>query len=267
MADQSIVSALILGLIEGLTEFIPVSSTGHILLAGHFLGFESTGKAFEVLIQLGAILAIVVLYFGKLWNVLVTLPTDPKSRLFAAGIIVAFLPAVALGVLFHSVIKEMLFAPLPIALALIAGGVVIIAVERNLPRVKYTESDALPLGVCLKIGILQCLAMIPGTSRSGATIIGALLLGVERRAAAEFSFFLAIPTMLGAFVYDLYKNWSIFDADSAMLIGAGSVAAFVAALLVVKWALDFIQKNGFTPFAWYRIALGGVILAVLAING
>ena len=264
---SDLILAILLGIIEGLTEFLPISSTANQILAADMMGFRVAGwDAFVVMIQLGAILAIVVLYFGKLWNVLVTLPTDPKSRLFAAGIIVAFLPAVALGVLFHSVIKEMLFAPLPIALALIAGGVVIIAVERNLPRVKYTESDALPLGVCLKIGILQCLAMIPGTSRSGATIIGALLLGVERRAAAEFSFFLAIPTMLGAFVYDLYKNWSIFTPDSAALIGVGSLAAFLAALVVVRWALGFIARHGFTPFAWYRIALGIVILAVLAVR-
>ena len=264
---SDLILAILLGIIEGLTEFLPISSTAHQILAADMMGFRVAGwDAFVVMIQLGAILAIVVLYFGKLWNVLVTLPTDPKSRLFAAGIIVAFLPAVALGVLFHSVIKEMLFAPLPIAIALIAGGVIIIAVERNLPRVKYTESDALPLGVCLKIGILQCLAMIPGTSRSGATIIGALLLGVERRAAAEFSFFLAIPTMLGAFVYDLYKNWSIFTPDSAALIGVGSLAAFLAALVVVRWALGFIARHGFTPFAWYRIALGIVILAVLAVR-
>ena len=267
MEHQSLFDAAVLGVIEGLTEFIPVSSTGHVLLAGHFLGFESTGKAFEVLIQLGAILAICVLYFSKLWRVLVTLPSDPRSRLFAAGVMVAVLPAIVVGVLFHSQIKAALYAPLPIAIALIVGGIVIILVERNLPPVRHAESDSLPLPLCLKIGAFQCVAMIPGVSRSGATIIGALLLGVERRAAAEFSFFLAIPTMVGAFAYDLYKNWSIFDADSAMLIGAGSVAAFVAALLVVKWALDFIQKNGFTPFAWYRIALGGVILAVLAING
>ena len=264
---SDLILAILLGIIEGLTEFLPISSTAHQILAADMMGFRVAGwDAFVVMIQLGAILAIVVLYFGKLWNVLVTLPTDPKSRLFAAGIIVAFLPAVALGVLFHSVIKELLFAPLPIAIALIAGGVIIIAVERNLPRVKYTESDALPLGVCLKIGILQCLAMIPGTSRSGATIIGALLLGVERRAAAEFSFFLAIPTMLGAFVYDLYKNWSIFTPDSAALIGVGSLAAFLAALVVVRWALGFIARHGFTPFAWYRIALGIVILAVLAVR-
>ena len=262
---SDLILAIILGLIEGLTEFLPVSSTAHQILAADLLGFRVAGwDAFVVMIQLGAILAIVVLYFGKLWHVLVTLPTDRKSQLFAAGIIIAFLPAVALGVLFHSQIKELLFAPLPIAVALIVGGLIIIVVERNLPRVKYTEADSLPLSVCLKIGVLQCLAMIPGTSRSGATIIGALLLGVERKAAAEFSFFLAIPTMLGAFVYDLYKNWSVFDADSAMLIGAGSLAAFLAAIVVVRWALGFIARHGFTPFAWYRIALGGVILAALA---
>ncbi len=264
---SDLILAIILGIIEGLTEFLPVSSTAHQILAADLLGFNVPAwDAFVVMIQLGAILAILVLYFGKLWNVLVTLPTERKSQLFAAGIIIAFLPAVALGVLFHSQIKELLFAPLPIAIALIVGGIIIIVVERNLPRVKYTESDGLPLSVCLKIGVLQCLAMIPGTSRSGATIIGALLLGVERKAAAEFSFFLAIPTMLGAFVYDMYKNWSVFDGNSAMLIGAGSIAAFLAAIVVVRWALGFIARHGFTPFAWYRIALGGVILAVLAVR-
>lgn len=262
---SDLILAIILGIVEGLTEFLPVSSTAHQILAADLLGFNVPGwDAFVVMIQLGAILAILVLYFGKLWNVIITLPTERKSQLFAAGIVIAFLPAVALGVLFHSQIKTLLFAPLPIAIALIVGGLIIILVERNLPKVKYTEADGLPLSVCLKIGVLQCLAMIPGTSRSGATIIGALLLGVERKAAAEFSFFLAIPTMLGAFVYDLYKNWSVFDADSAMLIGAGSIAAFLSALVVVRWALGFIGRHGFTPFAWYRIALGGVILAVLA---
>ena len=265
---SDILLAIILGILEGLTEFLPVSSTAHLLLAADMLDFRVAGwDAFVVMIQLGAILAILTLYFAKLWRVLVTLPTDPNSRLFAAGIIVAFLPAMALGALFHSHIKEVLFAPLPIAIALIVGGVIIIAVERNLPRVKYDQADALPLSVCLKIGLIQCLAMIPGTSRSGATIIGALLMGVERRAAAEFSFFLAIPTMAGAFAYDLYKNWRVFDGDSVMLIAIGTLAAFVAAALVVRWALGFIARHGFTPFAWYRIALGGVILAVLAMNG
>ncbi len=264
---SDLIIAIILGIIEGLTEFLPVSSTAHQILAADLMGFRVAGwEAFVVMIQLGAILAIVVLYFSKLWRVLVTLPSDPRSRIFAAGIIVAFLPAAVLGVLLHAHIKTLLFAPLPIAIALIVGGVVIIAVERHLPRVKYTESDRLPLSVCLRIGMLQCLAMIPGTSRSGATIIGALLLGVERRAAAEFSFFLAIPTMLGAFVYDLYKNWSVFTPESATLIGAGSIAAFVAAVVVVRWALDFIARHGFTPFAWYRIALGGVLLVVLAVR-
>ncbi len=262
---SDIVLAIILGIVEGLTEFLPVSSTAHQILAADMLGFAVPGwDAFVVMIQLGAILAICVLYVRKLWTVLVTLPTDPKSRLFAAGLIIAVVPAVVLGVLFHKQIKEVLFAPLPIAIALILGGLVIIVVERNLPRVKYAAADGLPLSVCLRIGIIQCLAMIPGVSRSGATIIGALLMGVERRAAAEFSFFLAIPTMAGAFLYDLYKNWSVFTPESTTLIGVGFVAAFLSALLVVRWALDFIQRHGFTPFAWYRIALGVVILGVLA---
>ena len=259
--------AILLGIVEGLTEFLPISSTAHQILAADLLGFKVPGwDAFVVMIQLGAILAVCVVYFAKLWRVLVTLPSDPASRLFAAGIVIAVLPAVVLGVAFHKQIKDVLFAPLPIAVALIAGGLIIIAVERNLPRVRYAASDALPLSVCLKIGAIQCLAMVPGVSRSGATIIGALLLGVERRAAAEFSFFLAIPTMAGAFAYDLYKNWSVFTPDSAVLIGAGSLAAFLSALFVVRWSLDFIQRRGFTPFAWYRIGLGGAILAALALG-
>ncbi len=257
--------AILLGIIEGLTEFLPISSTGHLILFADLLGFRVPGwDAFIVMIQLGAILAICVVYFRKLWRVLITLPSDPASRNFALGILIAFAPAVVLGVAFHGFIKAALFNPVSVAIALIIGGVIILVVERNLPPVRHREADRLPLGLCLKLGLIQCIAMIPGVSRSGATIVGALLMGVERRAAAEFSFFLAIPTMIGAFAYDAYKNWSVFTPESAGLIAAGFAAAFVAALIVVRTALDFIQRYGFAPFAWYRIALGGIILAVLA---
>jgi undecaprenyl-diphosphatase len=257
--------AILLGIIEGLTEFLPISSTGHLILFADMLGFRVPGwDAFIVMIQLGAILAICVVYFQKLWRVLITLPSDPASRNFAYGILIAFFPAVVLGVLFHDIIKTVLFSPVTVAIALILGGFVILAVERFRPQPVLFEADRLPLLTCLKIGLIQCVAMVPGVSRSGATIIGAMLMGVDRRAAAEFSFFLAIPTMAGAFVYDAYKNWSVFTPDSAALIAAGFAAAFVAALIVVRFALDFIQRYGFVPFAYYRIALGAVILGVLA---
>jgi undecaprenyl-diphosphatase len=265
MSPTDVLLAILLGLIEGLTEFLPISSTGHLILVADLLGFKVPGwDAFVVMIQLGAILAICIVYFEKLWKVLIGLPTDPAARLFALGIIVAFLPAMILGVLLHSTIKGLLFAPLPIAIALIVGGLIIIWVERNLPRIQHHHSDSLPLSVCLKIGLIQCVAMIPGVSRSGATIIGGLLMGVERRAAAEFSFFLAIPTMMGAFAYDAYKNWSVFTPDTLGLVAIGFVSAFVAAFIVVRVVLDFITRHGFTPFAYYRIALGLVILGVLA---
>lgn len=258
--------AVLLGLIEGLTEFLPISSTGHLILFADLFGFRVPGwDSFIIMIQLGAILAICVVYFQKLWTVLITLPHDRRAQMFAAGIILAFLPAAVMGVAFHSFIKAALFSPLTVAIALILGGFAILAVERSRLEVRYTQSDTLPLSVCLKIGFIQCIAMIPGVSRSGATILGALMLGVERRAAAEFSFFLAVPTMLGAFTYDLYKSWSVMSLDTAGLIAAGFIAAFVAALIVVRTVLDLIARYGFTPFAWYRIALGAIILAVLGL--
>ncbi|NWH08139.1 MAG: undecaprenyl-diphosphate phosphatase [Alphaproteobacteria bacterium] len=264
MNPTDILTALLLGLIEGLTEFLPISSTGHLILFSQMLGFKVPGyDAFIVMIQLGAIFAICFVYYEKLWRVTAGLSSDPWARQFAAGIILAFLPAMIIGVLAHGFIKSVLFAPLPIAIALIVGGFVIILVERNLPTPRYTESDALPLSVCFRIGMIQCLAMIPGVSRSGATIIGALLMGVERKAAAEFSFFLALPTMAGAFAYDAYKNWDVLTMDSAGLIAIGLLAAFAAAYVVVRVVLDFIGRHGFMPFAYYRIALGSAILAVL----
>ena len=216
MESQTIVEALLLGLLEGLTEFIPVSSTGHILLAGHFLGFQSTGKAFEVLIQLGAILAILSVYFRRLWQMLLDLPHDRATRRFVLGILIAFLPAAIIGALAHDFIKTVLFeSPRLICIMLIIGGVVLLWVDRmnaqaGLPRRRCD----FPTRLYLQIGLFQCLALIPGTSRSGATIVGALLLGVDKRAAAEFSFFLAMPTMVGAFVFDLFKNRNVLSAPT-----------------------------------------------------
>ena len=264
MQSQSIVEALLLGLLEGLTEFIPVSSTGHLLLAGHFLGFESTGKAFEVLIQLGAILAIVVAYAGRLWRMLLDLPRDPTTQRFVLGILIAFLPAAVLGALMHDFIKTVLFeTPKLICIMLIVGGIVLWLVDRMPLRVRYDDVTQYPLWLCLVIGLFQCLALVPGTSRSGSTIVGALLMGADKRSAAEFSFFLAMPTMAGAFAYDLYKNRDVLSAADLPIIGVGFVAAFVAALIVVRWLLGYVSRHGFSIFAYWRVIVGIVGLIAL----
>ena len=268
MDTGTIAEALLLGLIEGLTEFLPVSSTAHILLAGHFLGFDNPGKTFEVLIQLGAILAILSVYFGRLLRLALALPSDWRSRRFVFGILLAFLPAAILGVLLHDFIKEVLFlSPRAIAVTLIVGGVVLLFVDRLTLTPRYRDVMDYPLPVAFGIGLFQCLALIPGASRSGATIVGALLLGADKRSAAEFSFFLAMPTMAGAFAYDLYANRDIITMDSALLVAVGFVAAFVTALVVVRTLLDFVSRRGFALFAWWRIVVGSVALAALLVFG
>lgn len=264
MNTETIIGALLLGFVEGMTEFIPVSSTGHILLLGHFLGFESEGKTFEVLIQLGAILAILSVYFARLWSIFIALPSDPAARRFVAGILVAFLPAAFLGVLLHGFIKEVLFeTPALICATLVLGGLVLLWIDRLTLTPRHTDAMTFPISLCLKIGVCQTLAMIPGVSRSGATIAGALLLGTDKRSAAEFSFLLGMPTMAGAFTYDLYKNRDNLSADDLGLIVIGFVVAFFAALMVVRKLLDFVGRHGFTPFAWWRIAVGLVGFAGL----
>lgn len=268
MAEGTLVEAALLGLLEGLTEFIPVSSTGHILLAGHFLGFESTGKTFEVLIQLGAILAIISVYFAKLWHVLITLPSSERSRNFVIGVLVAFMPAVVVGVALHDFIKTVLFeSPALICITLIVGGVILLWIDKQDLTVKYDDAMAFTPMLCLKIGLCQCLAMIPGVSRSGATIGGALLMGVNKRAAAEFSFFLAMPTMAGAFAYDLYKNRDLLSVDDAAIIGIGFVCAFITAFFVVKILLDYVSRHGFAVFAYWRLIVGTLGLAGLYLVG
>lgn len=263
MTDTTLI-ALFLGVLEGLTEFIPVSSTGHLLLAAHFLGFESAGKTFEVVIQLGAVLALLVIYAGKIARTVVDLPTDPQARRFAGSVLLAFLPAVIIGVLAHDTIKEVLFeSPRLIATMLIIGGVVLLALDRLPLRPRYHEADRLPLGVAFGIGIIQCLAMIPGVSRSGATIVGALALGADKRTAAEFSFFLSIPTMAGAFAYDLYKNRDVLDWSAMGEIALGFAAAFVTAMLVARWLLGFVSRRGYAVFGWWRIIVGAAALAAL----
>jgi undecaprenyl-diphosphatase len=215
---------VLLGLIEGLTEFIPVSSTGHVLLAGHFLGFESPQKTFEILIQLGAILAILTVYAARLWRLALDLTTDPRARRFVLSVLLAFLPAAIAGVALHSVIKQVLFAsPLLICSMLILGGFVLLAVDQMKLEVRQDDVMDITPWLALKIGLFQCLAMIPGVSRSGATIVGAMLMGTSKRAAAEFSFFLAMPTMAGAFAYDLYKSYAFLDAATVRGIALGFV--------------------------------------------
>ena len=262
--ENSTILAILLGLLEGLTEFIPVSSTGHILLAGHFLGFESAGKTFEVVIQLGAVLAILSVYAAKLLGVVRDAPHDPLARRFILSVLIAFLPAVFVGVLAHDVIKTVLFeSPTLIATMLILGGVVLLFVDRIAPEPNQEDAMRFPIGMSFKIGVIQCLAMIPGVSRSGATIVGALMLGASKRAAAEFSFFLSMPTMAGAFAYDLYKNRDVLDASALNEIAVGFVTAFVAAVVVVRWLLDYVSKHGYRLFGWWRIAVGGAALVGL----
>ena len=260
--------ALLLGFVEGLTEFIPVSSTGHLLLIGHFLGFESEGKTFEVLIQLGAVLALLSLYFSKLWNVASTLHTDPASRQFTMSVLIAFLPAVVIGVMAHDFIKTVLFeSPRLICFTLIIGGILLWLVDRFAPTPTHDDAMKLDVKTSLGIGLFQCMAMIPGMSRSGSTLIGAMLLKVNKRAAAEFSFFLAMPTMAGAFAYDLYKTWDQLDFNDMGLVVVGFVAAFITALLVVRALLDFVSRRGYAIFAIWRILVGVTGLVLLQVMG
>lgn len=263
MENTTIVAAF-LGLLEGLTEFIPVSSTGHILLAGHFLGFDSAGKTFEVVIQLGAVLAILTLYSARLIAVFSAAPSDPQARRFIWSVLLAFLPAVVIGVMAHGFIKEVLFeTPVLIAVMLILGGIVLVFVDRFAPEPVHDDAMKFPIPMAIKIGFIQCLAMIPGVSRSGATIVGALMLGANKRAAAEFSFFLSMPTMAGAFAYDLYKNRDVLDTSALGEIAIGFVMAFICAVFVVKWVLDYVSRHGYALFGWWRIGVGSIALVFL----
>jgi undecaprenyl-diphosphatase len=258
---------VLLGLIEGLTEFIPVSSTGHILLAGHFLGFCSPGKSFEILIQLGAILAILSVYFGRLLSMALALPNDHGTRRFVFGVLLAFLPAALVGALFSSAIDRMLETPLLVCMTLIVGGIILLYVDRLKLSVTYTDVRQIPPMLALKIGMCQCLAMIPGVSRSGATIVGAMLLGTDKRTAAEFSFFLAMPTMAGAFAFKLVKHWQELSASDLTSIGIGFVVACVSGAFVVRYLLEYVSRHGFALFAWWRIIVGGMALGALAVLG
>lgn len=256
--------ALLLGVIEGLTEYLPVSSTGHLLLTEHFLGITSTGRTFEVLIQLGAILALLTVYAGKLWHMAVNLPTDRSTQRFVLGVLLAFIPAAILGVLGHRIIKEIFFeSPMIICVSLVLGGIVLLYVDQMRLNPRTHDIMDIEPKTALGIGLFQCLALVPGVSRSGSTIVGSMLLGLDKRTAAEFSFFLAMPTMTGAFAYDLYKNWSLLSANDATSIAIGFAAAFVTGVVVVRYALDFITKRGLSFFGWWRILVGGAGIGAL----
>lgn len=263
----TLLQAAFLGMIEGLTEFIPVSSTGHLIVLISLLGFHGpSGQVFEIVIQLGAILAVVVAYAPLLTGTLARAPSDPGARRFLLAVSLAFLPAAVVGAVAHDFIKLVLFSPLVVAAALILGGIAILLIERLGPAAVYDDIAGFPPRLSLGIGSFQVLAMVPGVSRSGATIMGALILGVERRTATLFSFFLAIPTMLAATIFDLYKNQHSLDATGLLVIAVGFITAFLAALVVVRWLIGFVGRNGFGMFAWYRIALGLLILGVLLIR-
>lgn len=259
-ADQGLFAPLILGVVEGLTEFLPVSSTAHLLLIGHFLGFDSPGRVFEVLIQLGAILAIVVVYFAKLVAIARdALARDKGALRFIGGVLLASLPAAIAGVLLHDFIKGVLYEnPIVICIALIAGGIVLLFVDQLKLTPKFTDIYSYPPHICLLIGLFQMLALLPGVSRSGATIVGALLLGTDKRSAAEFTFFIALPIMIGAFGYDAFKSRELIASGLGVGIAVGFAAAFVVALLVVRKLLDFVGKHGFAPFAYWRIFAGAI---------
>ena len=264
--NHDFLSALILGAVEGFTEFLPVSSTGHLILAGELLNFQADlGKVFDVVIQLGAILAVVVFSFARLWRVLVGLPSDPAARRFALAVILAFLPAAVLGAAFHGAIKAM-FTPWVVVTTFILGGVAILVLERIAPRPRYRTIEGMPMKTALGIGFCQVLAMIPGVSRSGATILGGEMLGVDRRTATEFTFYLAIPTMLGAAVFDLWKARHDLTGNGLGIIAIGFVTAFIVAIPVVRGLIGFVGRYGLRPFAWYRIAIGLVAAAWLLLR-
>jgi undecaprenyl-diphosphatase len=261
--DNTLTAAL-LGLLEGMTEFIPVSSTGHLLLAGHFLGFDSEGKTFEVVIQMGAILALTSVYATMLVRLFLRARHDEAARRSVVSVLLAFLPAVFIGLLAHDFIKNVLFeTPMLIAIMLILGGFVLLVIDRVAPKPQHFNALELPLGKSLVIGFCQCLAMIPGVSRSGATIVGALMLGVEKRAAAEFSFLLSLPTMGAAVAYDLFKNRDVLDFAAVWDIAIGFAVAFVTAVMVVRWVLGYVGRNGYALFGWWRIIVGSAALVAL----
>ena len=257
-----LVKALILGIVEGLTEFLPISSTGHLIIVGDLLDYTNEqSKVFEIVIQLAAILAVCWLYRARIAAVVTGMWSQERERRFATNILIAFVPAVVLGLLLHSVIKTYLFNPLTVAGALIVGGFAILWIERRVYRVRFAEVDDIGWKEALKVGLAQCLALFPGVSRAGATILGGMVFGLSRRAATEMSFFLAIPTMLAATVYDVYKARDILSMDDLPVFAVGFVSSFIFAMLAIKGLLRFISHHNFNAFAWYRIGFGLIVLA------
>ena len=266
MDHPTVLVALILGIVEGLTEFLPVSSTGHLIVAGSLLGYTGEqAKVFEIVIQAGAILAVCWEYRARLVAAVVGLPTRPEAQRFVFNLLLAFLPAAILGLLFSKLIKRHLFAPVPVALAFVVGALVILWAERRQrvapSTIRIDSVDAMRWPDALKVGIAQAFALIPGTSRSGATIIGGMLFGLSRPAATEFSFFLAIPTLFAACIYEFVRNRALLSTADLQAFGIGFVAAFISAFLCVRWLIRYVSRHDFVPFAWYRIAFGILILA------
>ncbi len=261
MSLHDLVCALVLGVVEGLTEFLPISSTGHLILAGDLLGFnDDRAKVFHIVIQTGAMFAIIWEYRARFLKVFSSLLIDPAARRFVVNLAVAFMPAAVLGLAFGKIIKGYLFKPVPVALAFVIGGLVILWIERRPGKVRVESVDDMDWKDALKVGVAQAFALIPGTSRSGATIVGGMLFGLSRRAATEFSFFLAVPTLIAAGAYDLFKNRALLSADDIGLFAVGGVTAFASAFLCVRWLLRYITTHDFTVFAWYRILFGGAVL-------
>jgi undecaprenyl-diphosphatase len=261
-----LIKAVIMGIVEGLTEFLPISSTGHLILAGSLLGFDDDkAKVFDIAIQTGAIFAVILVYWQKIRDTLVALPTEKQAQRFSLNVFIAFVPAVILGLLFGKAIKEHLFNAVVVASTFIIGGFIILWAERRQQRnpavARIHAVEEMTAMDALKVGLAQCLAMIPGTSRSGATIIGGMLMGLSRKAATEFSFYLAIPTLIGAGVYSLYKERALLSMADLPLFGVGLLFSFISAWLCIRWLLRYIATHSFVPFAWYRIAFGIVVLA------
>ena len=263
--DAALLTIILLGIVEGLTEFIPVSSTGHLVLAAELLGFESEAAGtFEIVIQLGAILAVIVLYWRRFFDVGMGLTRgDAGALLFTRNVFLGFLPSMVIGFVVYDYVKAMLESPILVAVALIVGGFAILAIERLVKRPRFDSVEAMSWKAALGVGLIQCLSMIPGVSRSGATIIGALSLGVERRTAAEYSFFLAVPTMLAASSYDLLRSGADLGEGAWGTIAVGFVVSFIVALVVIKWFIAIVSRIGFAPFAWYRIVVGSLALVWL----
>ena len=257
-----LLKAAIMGVVEGLTEFLPISSTGHLILAGALLGFDDDkAKVFDIAIQTGAIFAVILVYWQKIRDTLVALPSSRQAQRFALNVLIGFLPAVVLGLAFGKVIKEHLFTPVVVASTFILGGFIILWAERRAPAAtRVTSVDDMTALDALKVGLVQCLAMVPGTSRSGATIIGGMLLGLSRKAATDYSFFLAMPTLIGAGVYSLYKERALLSVGDAPLFAVGLLFSFLSAWSCVRWLLRYISSHSFVPFAWYRIVFGVLVL-------